>query len=67
MKKLINTLAFIALFSTSMAQPGTMERALKSIEENNTSLKALRKQADAEKISNKTDIFLSGPEVEFNY
>lgn len=67
MKKLINTLTFIALFSTSMAQTGTMESALKSIEENNTSLKALRKQADAEKVSNKTDIFLSGPEVEFNY
>ena len=61
MKKLINTLTFIALFSISMAQTGTMEGALKSIEENNTSLKALRKQVDAEKISNKTDIFLSGP------
>ncbi len=40
---------------------------LKAIEKNNTTLRALRETADAEKLKNKTGIFLSNPEVGFNY
>jgi outer membrane protein TolC len=44
-----------------------INRVLSSIEENNTTLKALREQAEADKLQNKTGIFLDNPEVGFNY
>lgn len=40
---------------------------LSQVEENNTTLKALREQAEADKLQNKTGIFLDDPEVGFNY
>ncbi|MDR3338583.1 MAG: TolC family protein, partial [Candidatus Symbiothrix sp.] len=40
---------------------------LEQIERNNTFLSALRKQAEAEKIDNKTGIYPANPEVEFHY
>lgn len=40
---------------------------LKSVEENNTTLKALRKATDAQKLGNRTDIYLEGPEFEGGY
>lgn len=43
------------------------EEILKEISVNNTLLIALREQIEAEKIGNKTGIFLPNPEVEFNY
>jgi outer membrane protein TolC len=45
----------------------SINTVLTSIEENNSTLKALRKTADAQKIENKTGIYLSNPEVEYNY
>ncbi|GHU67847.1 transporter [Bacteroidia bacterium] len=40
---------------------------LNQIEENNTVLKALRQQADAEKVGNKTGILPENPEIEYHY
>ncbi|MDR3134046.1 MAG: TolC family protein [Prevotellaceae bacterium] len=40
---------------------------LHSIEQNNTTLKALREKTGARQIENSTGIFLPGPEVEVNY
>jgi len=40
---------------------------LKVVEENNITLKALRKSTDAQTLGNKTDIFLDGPEIEGGY
>jgi outer membrane protein TolC len=40
---------------------------LDSIESHNTTLAALRQSVEAEKIGNRTDIYLPGPDVEFNY
>ncbi len=40
---------------------------LKEVEVNNATLEALRKTADAEKLDNKTGIYLSDPEVDFGY
>ena len=37
------------------------------IEKNNTTLSALRKNTEAEKVGNKTGIYLQNPEVEFHY
>lgn len=43
------------------------EKILIGIEKNNTTLAALRKSTEAEKISNKTGLYLQNPEVAFNY
>lgn len=40
---------------------------LSSIEQNNTTLKALRQTADAQKLENRTGIYLDNPEIGFNY
>lgn len=40
---------------------------LNQIESNSTTLSAIRQQIEAQKIENRTDIFLNDPEVEFSY
>lgn len=60
------TVAMMATAFTVVAQTG-MERVLGEIESNNTTLKALKYSAEAEKIGNRTDIFLDDPNVGFNY
>lgn len=45
----------------------SIENTLGEIEKNNTIIQALRQNADAEKIANKTGITPSNPEVEFGY
>jgi outer membrane protein TolC len=44
-----------------------LNKVLVSIEENNTTLKALRESAEAQKLENRTGIYLPNPEVGFNY
>ncbi|MGC3977824.1 MAG: hypothetical protein QM751_06045 [Paludibacteraceae bacterium] len=38
-----------------------------TVEQKNTTLKALRETLNAQKVLNQTGIFLENPEVEFNY
>lgn len=67
MNKYIKT-AIVLLFLPSMlAAQNTTDAILVQVEKNNTTLSALRKKADAQKIGNKTGIYLQNPEVEFNY
>ena len=66
MKHLIILMAFSALFNCILAQK-SVDDVLVQIEKNNTTLSALRKNTDANKIGNKTGIFLQNPEIEFNY
>jgi hypothetical protein len=56
-------IGFICCATELVAQPSVLEQ----IERNNTVLSALRKQAEAEKIDNKTGIYPDNPEVEFHY
>lgn len=49
------------------AQQNTLTAVLSAIESNNSTLKALRESAGAQKLANKTGIYLSGPEAEFGY
>jgi len=51
----------------SLFAQNNVDKVLTQIEKNNTTLSALRKSADAQKVGNKTGIFLKNPEVEFNY
>lgn len=53
--------------STNLWAQNTIDKILNQVEKNNTTLSALRKSVDAEKIGNKTGIYLSNPEVEFAY
>ena len=67
--KIINriTIIFLLLFSVSLAKAQTISEVLKQIEQNNTVLAALKQSGEAEKISNKTGIYLENPEVEYHY
>ncbi len=58
---------FLLSISGSLQAQNSLEAVLKEIETQNLSLKALRMQADAEKIGNKTSLFLQDPEVAFHY
>jgi len=64
MKKIAYILCLLTLVLPLHAQ---RQDLLSQIEQNNTVLQALRKQADAEKIGNKTGIYLESPEVEFGH
>lgn len=61
-------ISILALFaSISLNAQNSVETALKTIEENNKTLKALKETAEAQKLENKTGIYLTNPEVGFNY
>jgi len=66
MKRIFLTLVMTGLISSVSSQIG-IDSVLSEIEKNNTSLLALRKNKEALKIGNRTDLFLQNPEVEFNY
>jgi len=67
MKKLILALISIIAFSSTILSQSSIDIILIEIEGNNTSLSALRKSTEAERIGNKTGMYLQNPEVEFNY
>src|SRR5690554_3260002 len=62
---LIGILSFFHIFS--IYSQGNIDDILKEIEVNNTTLEALRKTVDVEKLENKTGIYLSDPELDFGY
>lgn len=64
-KIIISILAIFTGFS--LFAQHTIPSVLASVEENNTTLKALRETVEAQKLENRTDIFLSNPEIGFNY
>ncbi|MGN0236581.1 MAG: TolC family protein [Lepagella sp.] len=58
----------IALMTAySLSGQEKIQDVLRSIETNNTSLAALRAGMEADQLANRTDIYLSDPEVGFNY
>ncbi|WP_346998902.1 TolC family protein [Bacteroides cellulosilyticus] len=65
MRKLLIGLLLAAMVSPLAAQDYTA--VLQEIESNSTTLKALREQAEADKLASRTGIYLDNPEVEFNY
>ncbi len=64
--KIINLITFL-LVSVNVFSQVSVDSLLADIERNNTTLAAIRKKIEADKIGNKTGIFLSNPEVEFHY
>ena len=66
MKKYIILIAVLAVAGPAAAQQ-SIDAVLQQIERNNTTLEALRKQTEADKLQNKTGITLPDPEVSFDY
>ncbi|MDR1170677.1 MAG: TolC family protein [Prevotellaceae bacterium] len=65
MKNLLTAIA-VTLCGALFAR-GNIDSVLTAVERNNTALKAVRDELDAQKLENKTGIYLPNPEVEFNY
>lgn len=66
MKRIILIIS-ISVFSFPLFAQNAVDKVISEVEKNNTTLVALRKNVDAEKIGNKTGIYLQNPEVAFNY
>ncbi|MDR2814643.1 MAG: TolC family protein [Prevotellaceae bacterium] len=66
MKILFITIAFCVV-SFSVAAQSEVETTLREVEANSATLRALREQAEARKLGNKTGIYLANPEVEYSY
>jgi cobalt-zinc-cadmium efflux system outer membrane protein len=67
MKKYTILIISILLFNSNLFSQNYIDEILSDVEKNNTTLSALRKTAEADKIENKTGIFLQNPEIEFAY
>lgn len=67
MKRSIIILFSVILSLCRVHAQSTIDDILQEIETNNTTLSALRQQSEADKIGNKTGIYLENPEVEFHY
>ena len=67
MKAIIITVISMITSCFSLFAQNSIDAVLSEVEKNNTTLSALRMQVDAQKIGNKTGIYLQNPEFEFNY
>lgn len=67
MKYSVLIFSTIFLLNTNIFSQNTIDNILIEIEKNNTSLSALKKNIDAQKIGNKTNISLQNPEIAFDY
>ncbi len=66
MKKIIISILFVSAIFTAQAL-NEYKAVLQQIEENNTTLSALRQQTEAQKLGNRTGLTPANPEIEFNY
>ena len=67
MKKIIIALISLTAFQINLSAQNNIDSVLAQIERNNTTLAALQKRANADKIGNKRGNYLQNPEIEFNY
>nr|WP_320059327.1 TolC family protein [uncultured Bacteroides sp.] len=67
MRIIIYLVALLASVSLFAQNENSLKGVLTSIEENNATLKTLREDVKVQSLGNKTGIFLSNPELEFNY
>lgn len=66
MKRTIYTI-WLLFLGIGLQSQNPVHHVLDQVEKNNTALKALRSNLDAEKIGNNTGKYLQNPEVEFHY
>ena len=67
MNKYLKICTLLFMLPVSLAAQITVDSVLSNIERNNTTLTALRKSVEAEKLGNHTGVYLQNPEVGFNY
>ncbi len=67
MKQTIILSLVTMVLSINLISQGNIEDVIGEIEKNNTMLAALRNNVEAEKLLNKTGIYLQNPEFEFHY
>lgn len=67
MTRYIKIWALLFILPVTLQAQITVDSVLSAIEKNNTTLSALRKSVDAEKLGNQTGIYLKNPEVGFDY
>ncbi len=67
MKNIIIAIICIVSLNISLFAQNNIDSVLSEIERNNTTLSALKEKAEANKLGNKTGIYMQNPEVEFNY
>jgi len=67
MNKYLTLWCILFILPLSLSAQITVDSVLKAVEKNNTSLSALRKSVEADKIGNHTGIYLQNPEAEFDY
>ena len=65
--RLLLIISAISAFGFNLSAQNSIDSVLSQVEKNNTTLSAVRKSVDAEKIANKTGLAPQNPEVEFNY
>ncbi len=67
MKHLVILLSIILLSGANLFSQNSIDKVIDEVLKNNTTLSALRKNADSELIGNKTGIYLKNPEFAFDY
>jgi len=67
MKAIFLIIASFLAFNSIIFSQNNIEKTLMEIEKNNTTLLSLRKMGEADKLGNKTGVYLQNPEFEFNY
>lgn len=67
MKRSVLNILIFSLFAAGVQAQTSVEQVLSQVQQNNTTLRALKQRADAIIIGNKTELFLPNPEVGFNY
>ncbi len=67
MRALNIILCMLTLGYSSVLAQGNIDQIVSEIEKNNTGLAALRSKSEAQKLGNKTGIYLKNPEIGFNY
>lgn len=73
MKTIFTTIALFVVAFSGAAQgevevaQGEVEAVLREVEANSVTLRALREQAEAQKLGAQTGIYLANPEVEYSY
>ena len=67
MKQILLATAIIFITAGGVFAQKSIDSLLVQIEQNNTTLAAIRKSVDAEKMGNKTGLSLQNPEFEFHY
>ena len=67
MKKKLLIVNLLLLFSATLFSQTETKKVLAEIEKNNTTLEAYQNLNEAQKVENKTGIYLENPEMEYHY